>query len=472
MSGRKETYVTMTSSEANRLRNSVRLAEESASQAQQRERFVQDALNAASRERDSLNWALNNEIAGLHDDMRRMSNEQNRRFIEQADRYNRQLQQQAAEQNKRLQEQKAEIDNRFRQQEAVINDIKQQSEKNRQELQNQISGIKSRIEAKENNAKKLAEFWISQTEAYINDIEQYRHEMFTPGQLERLKRKLKQMLSDINNGTYEAAISTARDLFNDAVDLKEVVLNAETEWLYYHGLFKQTFANTEADLSYCEKLQFTFEMEHGMETVDARVNYWTNGSLDEVSTIISEMKQKAEQIQSVSTQQLVEYIDVLNKQKVKMNAASEEAKEAMILSQSRSEMANRLADALEEVAWKCEDITYEGGEQDQPVHVKLSDGMGNEIVAIITPEIDTKNMSNKLELHFFDKKNDETERQKWIASIENGLKQEGLEVGEAKCVKGYEARPSDKKEVKDIKATAQRKIERPKMLKKGVVGDR
>jgi len=450
MSGRKETYVTMTSSEADRLRNSVRWAEESASQAQQREQFVRNALNAASRERDTLNRTLNNEITGLHDDMRRMSNEQNRRFREQADEY-----------NKRLQEQKT-----------AINDIKQQSEKNRQELQNQINGINARIEAKENNHKKLAEFWISQTRAYINDIEQYRHEMFTPGDLKKLKGKLEQMLSDMKNEAYQSAISTARGLFNDAVDLKEVVLNAETEWLYYHGLFMRTLADTEVNLNYCEKLQFTFDMEHGTETVDARVNYWTNGSLDEVSVSISGVKQKTEQIQSVSTQQLIEYIDVLNKQKVKMKVASDEAKEAMILSQNRSEMANKLADALEEVAWKCEDIIYEGGEQDQPVHVKLSDGMGNEIVAIITPEINTQNMSNKLELHFFDQKNDEKERRKWIASIENGLKQEGLEVGEAKCVKGYEAKPSDKMDVKDINAAAQRKVERPKMARKEVLGDK
>ena len=461
MSGEKETYVTMTSSEANRLRNSVRCAEESASQAQQRERRVQNALNAANRERDALNRTLNNEITGLHDDMKRMANEQNRRFKEQADEYNR-----------RFQAQKSETDKKFQQQEVAINDIRQQSEKNRQELQNQINGISARIEAKENNHKKLAEFWISQTQAYINDIKQYRHEMFTPGDLKKLNGLLEQMLSDMKIESYQSAISTARNLFNKAVDLKETVLSAETEWLYYHGLFTQTLADTETDLNYSEKLQFTFDMEHGTETVDAGVNYWTNGSLDEVSVAISGVKQKTEQIQSVSTQQLIEYIDVLNRQKVKMKIASDEAREVMILSQFRSEMANKLADALEEVAWKCDNIIYEGGEQDQPVHIKLSDGMGNEIVAIITPEINTQNMSNKLKLHFFDQKNDEKERRKWIASIENGLKQEGLEVGEAKCVKGYESKPSDKMSVKDINAIAQRKVERPKIAKLEALGGR
>ena len=427
---------------------------------------MQNALNIANRERESLNRTLNNEINGLHNDMRQMANEQNRRFKEQAAEYKRQLQRQATEQNNQLQNLKAETDRKFQQQEVAINDVKQQSEKNRQELQSQINGISARIEAKENDARKLAEFWISQTQAYFNDIEQYRHEMFSPGNLNKLKGKLEQMRSDIKNGMYEAAIATARGLFNDAVGLKEEVLNAETKWLYYHGLFVQTLANTESNLNECNELQFIFDMKHGTETVDAKVNYWTNGSLDEASVSISEIKQKTEQIQSVSTQQLINYIEALIMQNVNMKDASDKAKESIILSQNRAEMANKLADALEEVAWKCEDIIYEGGEHDQPVHVKLSDGMCNEIVAIITPEINTQDMSNKLELHFFDQKNDEKERQKWITSIENSLKQEGLEVGKPKCVKGYEVKASDKMEIKDIKATSKKKIERQKKEKK------
>jgi hypothetical protein len=438
MSGIKETYITMTSSEANRLRNSVRLAEESAQQAQQREQRVQNALNAANKERESLNRTLSNEIAGLHDDLRQMSNEQNRR-----------LQEQAAEYNKKLQKQQSSID-----------DVKQQAEKNRRSLQNQINGIHARIEAKEDNAKKLAEYWISNTQAYLNDIDRLRHEMFTPGQLERLRGKLEQMRSDIKNGVYEAAIATARGLFHDAVDLKEAVGNAEAEWGFYHDLFVKTLATTEANLDGNKVLQFTFEMEHGVETVDARVNYWTDGALDEVSESIARAKLQTEQIRQVPTQQLIDYIDTLNQLNVKMEVAVAEAKNVMLLSQKRAEMADKLADALEEVMWKCERVVYEGGEQNQPVHVKLSDGMGNEIVAIITPEIGTQNMTNKLELNFFDEENDERQRQEWITSLHNCLREEGLEVGEARCVAGYEAKPSDNTALKNIDDTAQRKIER------------
>jgi len=475
MSGIKDVMVTMTRTERDRLLNNAQRAAESEQQSRQRERASQNALNASNLKLDALNRALNNEIAGLHDDMRRMSNDQNRRFKEQASEYNRRLQEQISETDRKFRNQEADfngrLENQRRELQSSIDDVRHQAEENRKSLQNQINGISARIEAKENNHKKLAEFWISQTQAYMNDIEQYRHEMFAPGDLKKLKGKLEQMLSDIKNEAYQSAISTARGLFNETVDLKEIVLNAETEWLYYHGLFMQTLADTEANLNYYEKLQFTFEMEHGTETVDAQVNYWTNGVLDEISASISGVKQKTEQIQSVSTQQLIDCIDTLNRQNVKMEIAADEAKEAMILSKNRANMANKLADVLEGIAWNCERITYEGGEQNQPVHVKLSDGMGNEIVAVITPEINAQNMANKLELNFFDKRNDERQRQAWIASLQNGLKQEGLVVGDAVCVPGYEAKPSDNTAVRDIDATAQRKVERPKVSKKETSGE-
>ena len=496
MSGKREALVTMTSTEATRLRNSARWAAESEQQSRQREQNVQNALNAAIRERDVLNNTLNHEINGLQDDIRSMANEQNRRFMEQANEYNRRLQSQIVDNNRRLQEQNLDTDRKLRNREADFNgklenqrrelqssinevsqraekfkqelissisDVKQQTERNRLELQNQINGINARIEARDSNAKRLAELWISQTQAYISDIEQYRHDMFKPGDLDRLKGRLGQMLSDMENRVYEAAISTARERFYDAVKLKEDVLNAETEWLYYQGLFLQTLADTEANLNYCENLQFTFEMEHGMETVDAEVNYWTNGILDEITNSITEVKQQTEHIHLIQTQQLIDFIDTLNRQNILMEEASAEAKEVIILSQNRKELANKLADALEDIEWECERITYEGEEKGQPVHAKFSDGMGNEIVAIISPIINTQNMDNKLTLDFFDERNyDEGKRQTWIASIQNSLRKEGLEISEIVCVPGYENEPSDNIAIRDIDATARRKIERSK----------
>lgn len=95
---------------------------------------------------------------------------------------------------------------------------------------------------------------------------------------------------------------------------------------------------------------------------------------------------------------------------------------------------------------------YEAEQHNRPVHIKMSDGMDNEIVAIITPDID---LSNKLELNFFYDSNDEQRQQAWIGSIHNSLKEGGLDVSAPVCREGYENTASDANELRDIRATAE-----------------
>jgi len=412
--------------------------ERKARKAEERARAAEAALDVANRR-------IETEIKGLHSDMKILVEEQNR---------------QAADFKRQMRQQEKTFDGKLKDLEKSV-DIKLKDQK--QELQNQINGISAKIEAKERDAKKLAEFWIDQTQAYLNDIEQYRHEMFTPGRLERLKGKLKQMRSDIKNGMYEAAIATARALFNDAVDLRVDVINGENKWGLYHDLFIKTLAETEADLKFCNTLQFPFEMEHGTETIDARVNYWTNGALDEVSESISGVKQKTKRIQQVSIEQLIEYIDTLNQQQIRMETAEDEAKKAIRLSQERAETADMIADALEKLAWECKKITYVGGEQDQSVHVKLDDGMGNELVIIIKDD--------EIVQHYFPvDMYDEKQVQECNTNILKCLKQKGLVVGKTGCKQGYEHKASDNTKVKDIDATERQKVQRQERAKEKTQG--
>ena len=450
MSGIKDVPVKIMKSEWDRMVNNARCVEETNAQLMKRQKKAENAINAANERAANLERTLNQEINGLNEEMRQMAREQNRRFSEQANEFNSKIQKQAADFNGKLENQKREL-------QSSINEVSQQAEKNRQVLQNQINVISSKIEAKEKNAKKLAEFWISQTQAYINDIKQYRHEMFTPGQLERLEGKLKQMLSDINNGMYEAAISTARGLFNDAVDLKEAVLNAETEWLYYHGLFQKVLADTEANLDYRKSMQFTFATEDGNETVDANINYWTENALDLIEEKFAQIKQKASKPNEISIDKLKEMTEALGHINDEMEITEAKAKEALISSQFRAEIASKLVEVLKKQCWECkeDDIAYEGGDYNEKVHVKLSDIKGNEIVAVITPD---GNMANNVELNFFNIDNDEGFRQTQLESLQKSLKEGGdLEIGAPVCRKGYEEKNSDNHAIKNIQATAAKK---------------
>ena len=449
MSGIKDVRVTMTRAERDRLVNNAQRAAESEHLARQRAQASQRALNAANSKLEVLNRTLGNEIAGLNNEIRQMADENNRRHREQI-----------AENKRRLQEQAAAFNRSIDDVNRRMEHLRQQAKDNKRELQNSINQINARIEATEKEHRRIAEIWISQTQAYFDDISQYRHDMFTPGQLARLKTELDQMLSDMTSGMYQSATSTARSIFNRAVDLKEDVLCAENEWLYLHGLFVQTLANTQSNLNSYQNLQFTIAIEQGSETVDANINYWTDGALNIVNGEIEQIKQRAEGIDQVSTQELTQLVESLNQLNIQMEAAANEARDAIVSSKQRAEMANRLADALIPCGWGFKDkekdgLAYENNDYNKPVHVKLSDGMGNEIAVVITPDKESQEMANSLEINFFDPKtNDEEQRQIWIASIQNSLKEGGINVGKPVCRQGYETKPSSKNELRDIQATA------------------
>jgi hypothetical protein len=432
MSGIKDVMVTMTRTERDRLLNSARRAEETREQAIQRERLSQNALNAANMKLKILNRTLNNEIAGLHDDMRSMANEQNRRLMEQAANFN-----------------------------GAMADLKvnleAQMERNRQSLQDAINKVQANIQAKENNHRKQAEFWVKQTEIFFTDIEQYRHDLFTPNRLQKLRAELSQTSSDMRSEAFQAAISSARNVFNQAAELKEIVVNAEIEWNFYYKKFQEALADARSNLDYRKTMQFTFATEDGDETVNADINYWTEKALDRIEEKLAQIKQRAAKPNEISTDELKEMTAALRQINAEIETAEAKAKEALVSSQFRAEMASKLGEVLMSQGWTCNGSAYEDGEYNGKVHVKLSDIKGNEIVAVISPD---ENMVNNIEINFFNMDNDEGFRQMQLESIHNSLKEDsGLNIGEPVCRKGYETRISDNYAIKDIQATAAKKAQ-------------
>jgi len=432
MSGIKDIIVTMTRSERDRLVNNARRSEEAAEQLRQRQRTTENALNAANAKFDSLNRTLNREIAGLNEEMKQMANEQNRRLKEQAANFN-----------------EAMTDLKV--------NLEAKMEKNRQSLQNAINNVEKNIQAKENNHRRQAEFWISQTEIFFTDIEQYRHDLFTPNRLQRLRTELAQTSYNMQSEAFQAAIATAMNVFNQTAELKEIVVTAEMEWNFYYKKLQEALADTRSNLNYHKTMKFTFTTEDGDETVDANINYWTEKALDRIEEKLAQIEQKAANPNEISTDKLKEMTAYLKQINAEIENAENKAKEAFVSSQFRAEMASKLGEVLMAQGWTCDGSTYEGGEYNGRVHIKLSDVKGNEIVAVITPD---ENMVNNIELNFFNIDNDEGFRQTQLKSIQNSLKESGeLNIGEAVCRKGYETKISDNHAIKNIEATAAKKVQ-------------
>ena len=403
---------------AEALINGARRERENAEQLRQRRWLAENASNAANARFERLNQALNREIAGLNDEMRNMANEQNRRLNEQARNF-----------NEAITSLKVNL-------EAAINDVQ------------------ASLQAKESNHRRQADFWISQANIFFTDIEQYRHDLFTPNQLQKLKNQLAQASSDMQSEAFQSAIASARGVFNKTAELREIVVNAEIEWNFYYKKFQEALADATSDLNYRKAMQFTFATEEGDETLDANINYWTENALDGIEEKLTQITQRAAKPDELSTDALKEMLEEFKQINAEMEVLENKAKAALVSSQFRAEIASKLGEALISQGWTCDGSAYEGGEYNGKVHVKMSDIKGNEIVAVIAPD---ENLANNIELNFFNKDNDEGFRKTHLGNILNSLKEGGLNIGKSVCRKGYERRISDNEAIRDIKATAAKK---------------
>jgi len=425
MSGKKDVQVRMTREQRDRLITATRQALESAMQLQQREELRQSAQELANSSISLITTLLQQQVNGLHDDLRAMASEQNRRLTRLANDYAR-----------------------------SIEELRKQREKDRAELQAGLDAIKER----DQNHREQALFWVSQAEVFFADIEQYRHELFTPNQLSRLRTHLAQVQQDIQSEAYQSAIASARNVFNQAVDLKERVVQAEIEWAHYHTQLQQAFADLRSELYYHQTMQFIIDTDAGEERLDAQIDYWSDGLLSSIASVVNQIAEVMAQINDVPTAELIAMLARIKELRDLMNKARERAKEALISSQMRAEMASTMAEHLQMAGWEFVGYTYEGNEMNAPLHIKFRDNMGNEIVTVISPQDFLGELCNNMQVNFFDPyNNDENMRGIWVDGILESLRGVGLNVGKPITQPGFEVRQSDNDAIRDLDQTAAKK---------------
>ena len=425
MSGKKDVQVRMTREQRDRLITATRQALESAAQLQQREELRQSAQELANSSISLITTLLQQQVNGLHDDLRAMAAEQNRRLTRLANDYARN-----------------------------IEELRKQREKDRAELQAGLDAIKER----DQSHREQAVFWVSQAEAFFADIEQYRHELFTPNQLTRLRTHLAQVQQDIQSEAYQSAIASARNVFNQAVDLKERVVQAEIEWAHYHTQLQQAFADLRSELYYHQTMQFIIDTDAGEEHLDAQIDYWSGGLLSSIASVVNQIAEVMAQINDVPTAELIAMLERIKELRDLMDKARERAKEALISSQMRAEMASTMAEHLQMAGWEFVGYTYEGNEMNAPLHIKFRDNMGNEIVTVISPQDFLGELCNNMQVNFFDPyTNDENMRGIWVDGILESLRGVGLNVGKPVTQPGFEVRQSDNDAIRDLDQTAAKK---------------
>ena len=217
----------------------------------------------------------------------------------------------------------------------------------------------------------------------------------------------------------------------------------------------QAFADMRSNLYYHQTMQFTIETDAGEETIDASIDYWTDGALTAIAEVVAQIESITEHMDRVSTAELVQLLNNVQNLNQQLANACQRAKDCLICSQMRAEISGNLADQLQQSGWEFVDYTYEGEEMNAPLHVKLRDMSGNEIVAIISQQQLQNAIGTNMEINFFDPyNNDANIRGVWVDGIIESLRRSGLDVGKPIVRPGYEVRQSDNEAIRDLEATA------------------
>lgn len=495
MSGVKETYVNLRSSDYNRMMQTCRRMDNVDSEIQFRVAAqagrMRDEMNSQLSSVNARHNQLESAMQGMSSDMRRMETSFNNglrnlstQFQKDISNLDNRLQHKIERQGQEI---RSDMDQRFNKVSVDISNLRghlsrfenqtiRQFAEQRQEylgliqrqgeqfahaleeqgkhFEKEIQNIHQYLATEKKTKQDLAQTWANDTEQLLNAIDQaYRHEKFNPGELNALRGQFRQLYqSNFNNGVYEAAITQCQQTYLQAKKLQLELEHLELAWNNHLNTAKMSVTEL---IAACDANKIAeFALTEGEGLIKAEVDYWTEGRLGELRKRAEVTQRQLNQPDSLSLGDLHQSIADSEEMRVMVELLAEQAKEALIASQLRNNIGQSIEDALNKAGWEITDAVYESEDFRRSVHVKLKNMAGDELVTIITPQKNADNtIQNHLNISFFDHStNDENRRMESLRYITQTLREEEMECGTPQCAAGTEKCSSQDIEKLDFNA--------------------
>lgn len=358
----------------------------------------------------------------------------------------------AQEQRQEYRQLIAQQDRKFTQ---LIGEERQARERGQQILQQQLDNIEQDRQRK----SQLAGDLLADVEAIWQQINRdYQHQRFAPGKLAELRRGLEMAQSNIQAGVSEAAIATSQQTYLDLADLRLELEQKEQEWLLLYNAaladLKSLIVEVQAN-RLCE-----VEVGQGNEAQKFKleVDYWTNGRLSEYEQALQQLEgQLLAGEGTLTTEQVKELGEKIVALQPTLGVIVEQAKLAILSSQLRVEIAERVVDVLSSLGYTLvnpeADAVYEGSDQRNAYVVKVKNIAGDEVVTVISPEKEFG--ANSISINSFSPTIvDETATNQNAQAIFEALEAEGVQ-GQG----GLECNQQARGEYQDIQQVKQRQIQ-------------
>ncbi|WP_375466963.1 hypothetical protein [uncultured Nostoc sp.] len=274
----------------------------------------------------------------------------------------------------------------------LIAQEKQDREQGQKILQIQINQIVTDIDQERQRKAKIAQDLLSDVEAIWEQINRnYQHQRFAPGRLNDLRGKLQIADNNIQAGVTEAAISITQQTYLDLADLRLELERKEQEWLLLYNAALEDLRSLIVEVQANRECEVEVGDGDEAEKFNLEVDYWVNGRLTEYQQKLHQLESQLTAGEStLTTEQVKEIAEKITALQPILGEIVEQAKLAILSSQLRAEIADKVVEVLSSQGYTLvdqnTDAVYEGNDWRNAYVVKVKNIAGDEVVTVVSPE--------------------------------------------------------------------------------------
>ncbi len=331
------------------------------------------------------------------------------------------------------------IDEHDRQFQAQLAEERQARERGEQLIIQKLETLVQDIQANKQQQSQLAQSLLTDVEQIWTQVEQeYPHQRFAPGRLQELRRGLELAKANLAAGVSQAAVATTQQSYLELVNLRLELQQKEQEWLLLYEATTQDLRSLIAEVQANRECELVVGEGSEADGFKFEVDYWTEGGLTQYQEELKGIEFELQGGETTWTSDRLKALgDRLQSYQPRLGEMVEAAKRAILSSQLRVEIADRIVETLSSFGYTLinldQDALYEKNDPRQSYLVKVRNIAGDEVVTVISPQ---KNFgTNLISINTFSPTLiDETATQENAKAIFKQLETQGIQAtGDLEC---------------------------------------
>ena len=440
MSGREDSYVSWSSNnyQSSMQRSQNDYSNRVAEVRRQAEREYQQRLRPIEERQQRFESSLKNlrsNIGQVEREMLQRDRATQKRLQQQRLEFTNQLHRQWDETQHQFQHQRQEYRRLIEEQGCRMTRIVEEEHRQREEavkhLQLQINQVVDDAARK----KEIAKSFVADLTNILEETRRLPHDRFAPGQLDAVQRHIRDARSNLEAGTPEAALSTAQNAYWQLADLRTLVVQKEIEFMTIHQAALEEARTILEEARANRRCEIISGSGNDIDKLELEVDYWTHGDLAALEQEIQTMKrQLVSEEKSLSADAVKDILIYLENARSSMSKIVENARDNIMGSQLRFNVAELVVKALGSQGYDVEAGVYEGNDPRNAYVAKVKNRAGSEVVSVISPMADSCGKS-RVSIHSYEETylGEETRRQR-AKNVAMMLSEEGLQVVSPTCM--------------------------------------